>query len=247
MRGRAPALVLLAGLCAPAAIAQVAVGDAPARDASRILRQMRAACGGARWERVAGWHERGRVEFGGMTGRHEAWSDMRTLKSASAARFDNGMSRRAGYNGRVFWLVPPGGAVQISTDPAALRRQRRDTYLSSYGWFLPNRFPARFMVRGEERRDGRVYDVITVTPAGADSADLWVDRHTRRIGRIVAGREFVDLSDYRNFSGLCSPTRGRQGDGDSTRIIVLHIEAVTLAALPPATFDPPAAPAPTPD
>jgi hypothetical protein len=149
--------------------------------------------------------------------------------------------RHWGFDGTMHWQVRPDGSVEISRDPALLRRHRRDSYLSSAGWFLPDRFPATFAPAGTQSFGGRVHDVLRVTPQDSDPFDLWVDRETRRIGRIVAGAEHADLADYRMFGGICSATTGRQGDGDPAHGIVLHVGTIeTGHPIPAATFQPPA-------
>ena len=121
-----------------------------------------------------------------------------------------------------------------------LRRQRRDAYLSSAGWFFPERFPAEIVLAGAQDSGGETLDVLRITPRDADSFELWVDRETHRVRRIGAGSEYAELSDYRMFGGVCSATTGRQGDGDPAHEIVLHVQTVdTGAPIPPATFDPP--------
>ena len=202
---------------------------------------MKAACGGEAWERVQGWHETGIVDLPGQPGvPYEIWHDMRTLKTAMINRVDGRVVRHAGFNGSESWQVAADGRVTIGRDPAVVRRQRRDAYLSSAGWFFRDRFPAAIILAGTETRDGRVHDVLRFTPEHADSFDLWVARDTHRISRIVAGNEYAELTDYRMFDGLCSATTGRQGDGDPAHEIVLHVQTVeTEDAVPAATFEPP--------
>ena len=171
---------------------------------------------------------------------YHTWHDMRTLKTATINRVDGRVLRHAGFNGSEYWQVAADGRVTIGRDPAVVRRQRRDAYLSSAGWFFRDRFPAAIILAGAETRDGRIYDVLRFTPEHADSFDLWVARDTHRISRIVASNELAELADYRMFDGVCSATTGRQGDGDPTHEIVLHVQTVeTGAAVPAATFEPP--------
>jgi hypothetical protein len=210
---------------------------------SALLAQMRAACGGKAWDRVKGWHETGRVDLPGRPGLpYESWSDMRRLKSATLSRLDGRIVRHAGFDGNMSWRVGPDGRVETVSDEAMLRRSRRDTYLSSFGYFYPRRFPAEFRLVGAETREGRTYDVLRVAPRQADSVDFWVDRATHRIGRIVAGQEYAELGDYRIFSGICTPTTGRQGDGDPAHDIVLHVETVETGPVADSVFSPPSLP-----
>lgn len=164
---------------------------------------------------------------------------MRTLKSASLNRVDGRVVRQAGFDGIMSWHAGPDGRVERVRDEAALRRSRRDCYLSSFGYFFAQRFPANFSVTGRQILDGRTYEVLRVTPSNAESADLWVDHATHRIGRIIAGYEFAELRDYRTFSGVCTPTRGRQGDSDPAHEVVLHVETVETGPIAASVFSPP--------
>ena len=95
------------------------------------------------------------------------------------------------------------------------------------------------MVEDQQPEGGGVFDVLRVTPPDADSLDLWIDRETRRIGRIVAGEEFAVPSDYRSFHGVCTATSGRQGGGDPANEIVLHVETVEVGPVSAKLFAPP--------
>jgi hypothetical protein len=232
------AAMLGGGLAACAATAGPSAHQAgvPGPEAA-LLARMRAACGGDAWDRVQGWHETGQVDMPGRPGlRYDAYHDMRTLKTTYVQRLDGRIVRLGGYDGETSWRVRPDGSVERSSDPAALRRIRRDMYLSNAAYFFPDRFPAQFALAGVHSLNGRTFDVLRVTPADAESADLWVDRETRRVGRIVAGNEMAEGSDYRTFDGVCTPTRLRQGDGDPAHEIVLRVEAVETGPIDPARF-----------
>jgi hypothetical protein len=235
------AAMLVGGLAAGAASAGPSAHQAavPGPE-TQLLARRRAACGGDAWDRVQGWHEAGQVDMPGQSGlRYDAYHDMHTLKTTYVQRLDGRVVRLGGYDGEASWRVRPDGSVERSSDPAALRRIRRDMYLSNAAYFFPERFPADFAMAGVETQGGRTFDVLRVTPADAESADLWIDRETHRVGRIVAGNEMAEGSDYRMFEGVCSPTRLRQGDGDPAHEIVLRVETVETGPIDPARFVPP--------
>lgn len=235
--------MILGALMASAGLAQSPVAPPDPR-VRTLLAEMRAACGGDAWDRVRGWHETGRVDLpGGVSLPYEAWHGLGSPPTAAYVnRVDGRVVRQAGYDGSVQWQVGPDGQVAVATDAAALRKRRRDAYLSSFGWFFPGRVPAAFVLLGSRDHGGRSYDVLQVTPEGGDSAELWVDRETRRVGRLVAAPEYAELSDYRTFAGVCTPTVGRQGDGDPAHALVIHVEGVETGAVDPGRFAPPAPP-----
>ncbi len=233
MRLMLVALGLLANAAAPAAGT-----DATAQT---LLAQMKAACGGSAWDRVQSWHETGTVEFpNGRTAENEVWHDMHTLKSAMIGRIDGKIVRRAGFDGTTYWQSGPDGQIRTGNDLTGLRQQRRDAYLSSFGWFFPARFPAEIQLAENKAIEGETFQVLRITPQDAGSFELWVDRGTHLVRRIVAGKEYADLSEYKTFDGVCTATWGMQGDGNPEHEIALRVRTVeTGTAAPPSIFAPP--------
>src|SRR5581483_4124444 len=98
-------------------------------------------------------------------------------------------------------------------DPKCIHRTKLDAslvkegaYLTSFGFFFPDRFPASFHYDGTRSEGGIQYDVIKVSPAGLQPVDLWLNRQTHRIARFVtAGGLQTDLSDYRSVDGVTVP------------------------------------------
>lgn len=217
---------------------------APAPSPERaLLAEMKAACGGAAWDRAPGWYENGHAELpGGGRASYEAWHDIRTLRTLYAQSVGGRLAGLAGYDGETIWQSGPDGQVRRGGDPATVRRRLRDIYVSSFGFFFPDRFPATFALLGTRSHEGRDYDVLRVAPANADSAELWVDRETHRVGRIVVTGETAELADYRTFDGLCTATTGRQGDGDPAHAMVLHVENVVIRPIGAGRFSPPTTP-----
>ena len=204
-----------------------------------LLAQMRASCGGRAWDRVQGWHEAGSVEMGGQSGlTYEAFHEISTLRTTYVQRLNGKIVRLGGYDGSNSWRVRPNGTVEMTNEPAMLRKARRDMYLSNAGYFFPKRFPAQFQLTGVQTVGDRSFDVLRVTPTDAESADLWVDRQTHRIFRIVAGNEMAEGSEYRMFGEVCGPTRLRQSDGDPAHEIVLKVETVETGPIEPSRFVP---------
>lgn len=233
MRMLFPFVLMLAGCTTP----NGRIDRAP----ERLLSEMKAACGGAAWDRVRSWHETSVAEIPGM-GRfdNDVWHDMQALKSVMFSAANGRRMRAVGYNGEVAWQQGPDGQVRSSIDPARLRVQRRDAYLSSFGWFFPRRFPAEFAMKSDMTYRGKNYSVIQVSPRNAEPFDLWVDPATRQVGRIVAGDEYAELSDYRTFGGVCTATKGRQGGGDGKPELALRvIDVKTDQSAAPSLFDPP--------
>ncbi len=223
-----------------ASVSAAGAADA-ARPEMRLLAEMKAACGGAAWDRVESWHEKSEADIKGMPPiQNEVWHDMQSLKS-SMTSFANGQAiRKTGYNGISAWRVGPDGKVMVISDGALLRKQRRDAYLSSFGWFFPKRFPAKFKLLADGSRDGLNYRVLHIDPKDADPLELWIDPSSHLVRRIVAGNEYAELSEYKTFGGVCTATIGRQGNGTPEQDMLLRVIEVRTSQRAPATaFDPP--------
>jgi hypothetical protein len=147
------------------------------------MAEMKAASGGAALDAPAGFHEIGTVVRDGISGTYETWGDLRVLRSAGSHTL-GGSTGSGGFDGRVAWSLGADGAVHTDTTREGLAASRLGTYLTLGGYFYPDRFPAQFEYRGPRQADGAAYDVVTVTPADSDSADLWLDTATHRLQRI---------------------------------------------------------------
>jgi hypothetical protein len=234
MRSLCIAIMLMASACVSTSAHNKA---APAG----LLTEMKAACGGSAWDRAQAWHERSTAEIPGMPlFENEVWHDLHSLKSAMVSKAGGRVMRATGYNGTVAWLRGPDGQVRTSDDPARLRQQRRDAYLSSFGWFFPDRFPAAFKLMGEADYEGAKYLVLNIAPNDADAFDLWIDPQSRLVRRIVAGEESADLADYRSFHGVCTATTGRQrGAAGAPEMVLRVLDVTTDEPAPSSVFDPP--------
>jgi hypothetical protein len=191
------------------AVAAIVMGAGPASAASdaralELIAAAKQATGGANLDRPQMFHERGVMTRDGKQGAYETYGDLWTLRSHGTQTFD-GKTSGGGFDGQVSWHSGPGGTVQTATDAPTLRGERLGTYLTLSGFFYPDRFPAELHDLGRQQRAGRSYDVVSVTPKDADSADLWFDAATHRLGHIeaTAGGSSVagDVGDYRLVDG----------------------------------------------
>lgn len=207
----------------------------------KLLGELKAACGGSAWDRAQGWHETSEATIKGMPPiRNEVWHDLKSLKSAMTSTVNDRVFRRTGFNGTIAWRGGPDGQVKLMSEESDLRRQRRDVYLSSFGWFFPKRFPAQFELLADANRDGQSYRVLRITPRNAEPLELWIDPKSMLVRRITAGAEYAELSDYKTFGRVCTATVGRQGDGKPENEIVLRVlDVQTSKSAPAAAFDPP--------
>jgi hypothetical protein len=202
-------LALALGLLLTAAAQADAKGhgrmaDGYSRPAEQVLADARNATGGAGWNMLRGIHTIGHLNAppgaSGGTIRFETWSDplrygLRTeTHGAAGVRID-------GFNGQGDWSILPDGRIVTVEDPAAVDKLRTEAFLAAGGVFYTSRFEAHGEVIGAKTAGGRTYDVLNVQPWGGASRELWFDRATHLLTRIVdrTGPQAVttELSDYR--------------------------------------------------
>jgi hypothetical protein len=218
------AVVALAGLAA-GGVAQAQY----APEAVRVLDRARAATGGAAWAKVAGLHEVG-VE-GGL--RYERWADplrfgLRTDVETPAGRVVRG------YNGAGAWSLHPA-SVDVAAEPKPdLGAARSDAYVAGYGYFFRSRFDARASYVGVRQSDGRRFEVVKVHPNEGKARELWFDRKTGLLGRIVdpaAEKPLtVEVSDYRRVGGVMVPFRFVTFGGALAKPVERALQAVDFKA-----------------
>lgn len=220
--------------------ARAADNPADVARGAKILADARAACGGPAWDRIAGWHERGRITIPGHPeGSYEEWSAITTLAMAMRTEPGGSPVSYVGTDGTLSWRAQPDGIVDIGPPSGPARLHPRDAYLSNFAYFLPARFPAT-AVAGDARTIGQVvYDVVFVRPVGVEPFELWIDRASHRVARIVVGNQVAELRNYRTVSGVCAPTVAIQTDGNPAHTTTIDIDSVDTAPLPKSAFAPP--------
>jgi hypothetical protein len=207
-------------------------------EAARLLASAREASGGTKWQAVVTWHESGRITQGGFEGKYDRWLNFVGLRNAAIFDFDRSCTCE-GWNGNLFWSIGPSGIKGLPNSPSAVT----DAYRRAFGYWKPDRFPAKQIYIGSRKLEDKICDVVKITPKGGTSFELWIDRETHLILREVdlAGSKSRtrDFSDFREISGIKVPGKVRESTGNHT------LEETTTSAIqlnvvfPADRFDPP--------
>lgn len=223
----AAALTLAAG-------AVPALGQTTSGPAKEVIAAARAASGGAGWNQLRGLSETGKLD--GVA--YRAWYD--PVRYGARVETDEAAGRRVhGFNGAGDWVIHPDRTIRGRADRAAMAQARTAAYLAVNGWYFPSRFAANISHAGvRQGLGGRSFDVLKVEPMGGEPRELWFDRKTHLLARIVdrtGGRQVAtELSDYRRVEGLMLPFRAVTDRGG--RPSVRQAEAITLTPADRAKF-----------
>jgi hypothetical protein len=228
--------VFAAVVCAAPMLAAAA-----GHDPASILRQAKAAAGGAAWDAKTGSYEEG--VHGAV--RYKTWLDYRTYRMRSESEHD-GVRSTVGFNGKISWRVGPDGKVTVKDDPDTLREAITTAYASNAGYFWPDRFPATFRYVREARAGGRTFDVIEVAPKGGRAFEVWFDRRTHLLGRIVDQKGtppvWVEIKPPRRVGDVTVSMGGVIHSFDGAFSEDMRVASVEYRDVPDSTFDPPASP-----
>jgi len=183
LSGRLVLLLAAAVICPPAEAAKprpraTAIGYT--RDAARVLGEARAASGGAGWNYLRGWHETGKLDGAP----YETWQDPLRYGLRVEVRGSDGLHAH-GFNGQGAWTIAPSGDAQGTGDPGPVGAARAEAFFGVYGFFYPGRFDAHGDYLGVRQLAGRAYEVVEVKPWNAPARQLWFDRRTHLIARMV--------------------------------------------------------------
>lgn len=186
----------------------VAASAAPAPDPNTLIEAAKQAMGGQAWDTTRVWHEAGELTSGGLAGHYESWESLDSLHNTS--RFNLGpVSGSSGWDGKQAWTTDTTGEVRIETSGEAIAQAIQDAYRGGYGFFFPQRFESTREFVGARSADGANYEVIKVTPKGAEPFEVWIDSNTHLVAREVqlTGSQphtFI-FSEFRQIDGLLLP------------------------------------------
>ncbi|MEO7641071.1 MAG: hypothetical protein ABIU07_06640 [Ramlibacter sp.] len=212
MTGTLQRLAIAAALALACAVAPADAAPKKARvqqgysaGAQQILARARQASGGAGWSLLRGWHETGHIGGPGGSQAYESWFDTLRYGSRIETHGPEGVTVR-GFNGQGAWRIAPSGVSTPIDDRAQAAEMRTEAFLGGGGVFYTSRFDAHGEIVGTRTLRGRTFDLINVQPWSGAPRELWFDRATHLLTRIVdrtTGQPVItELSDYRKVGPI---------------------------------------------
>jgi hypothetical protein len=201
----AMACCLTSVVLTPSAAAQNAVAAQQySAAAQRVLNQARSVSGGPGWNTIRGIHETGRRA--GV--RYESWRDPVRYGQRVETHEAAGKRVRA-FNGAAEWQILPTGQATGADDIATVARARSEAFFGSFGYFFPSRYDIRTAYVGVRKQGDRTFEVIVVRPAGGLPRELWFDRRTSLLARIInrsgPAPTTTEVLDYRRVGAIMAP------------------------------------------
>lgn len=211
-----------------------------------LLRQAREAAGGAALNNVAALHVRSTVTAGERHGTFERWEDLthgRYVRQTALPPRDTA----EGFDGVSYWVQPRSGIGYVLGGDDARLAAVDDAFEVQRGWWFPDCHLSTIADAGTRTESDRSFDVVRITPEGGRPFELWFDRATHMVDRVVEQQaeqlSVVHYSDYRRVSGVMLPFTVESGDGLTHFSRVETVQSVEInPAIPDRAYALPALP-----
>ncbi len=144
----------------------------------------------------------------GLTGVATAAYDTRT--GAFVETSDVGpLHEGDGFDGREAWMREDSGGIVPEAGGDKRQIAVNQAYRNAQLWWRPDHGGALVTSGGARTRDGKTYDVLSVTPKGGKAFEAWFGQDDHLLARVVEPQAFMtfttDFSDYRPAGGGKTP------------------------------------------
>ncbi len=198
----------------------------PSNNPKEILRANKEATGGAAWNSLRTTHVTATLATGGLEGTAESWEE--TLTGRTSSRFALGPLKGAeGFDGKVSWQEDDAGEITDQEGKEAAEGRANQVYRQAFAYWYPERGEAAMEHAGVRGEGERSFDVLRITPKGGRPMEMWIDRATHLLDRLVEANgsqtTTTYFSDYRDVQGRKVPFRSRVTNGEEKydQVVVL--------------------------
>ena len=196
--------------------------------AQDVLIRAKAAAGGAAIDGIQSTRAQLTISVGGIGGTASSVED--NVAGRYVDRYELGPTKGAnGFDGEKAWSQDASGQVRLDDGNEARLVAANEAYRRSYSHWT-NRRPGRIEFIGELRDGDARFDVVRIIPEGGRPYDLWIDRGTHLIAKLVEkGATRVSTSyftDYRETQGVKVAHAVRVSLGDPKYDTVLKTDSV---------------------
>jgi hypothetical protein len=190
-----------------------------------LFARERAASGGAAWRTVVALRTTGTITQGGAASPFTSLVDPRSGWSTQTTTVGS-LVDVSGYDGLVWDFQ--GGPVMQQTLPGLVADNLTQAYIARDGWWNAADPAAMTPLGAQGPRDG-----VRVVPRGGSAVDVWFDRRSGLIARLVAhadtGPVTTTLDDYRTVGDVILPYRSDSIDATGAETLQVARTIVPLA------------------
>jgi hypothetical protein len=188
---------------------------AAARDVEMVVRQTKAAAGGAALDTLTAIRITYRLRQSGLEGSGTTLTDLTTGRTVMRFRLGP-MTGAEGYDGRSTWIQDTAGIVTVPEGGDRRRRTVSAQYRNALAFWYPARAkPARIGFRLQLFRS-RIKEALEVAPDGGLPFELWFDAQTKMLDRVIevgaSETRTTIYEDYRQIAGAMIPHRIRSSN-----------------------------------
>jgi hypothetical protein len=242
-------IIRIAPIIILAALGTQAHAAATPGKADALIAAAKSATGGPAWDKVVTWHETGKVTAGGLSGTYEQWEDLTSLHSAGGYSLGPVIGGD-GWDGTSAWTTDNSKEVRVEKSGESVAQAIQDAYRSGYAFFFPSRFKAAHEYAGPRTADGKTYEAVKFTPAGAEPFEAWFDPATHLIVReiqLTGGQPHTFMfSDFAHEGALLVPKKTIDRVGNNPKYDTV-IEVASISFTGPETLSRYAPPPPPPN
>jgi hypothetical protein len=174
--------------------------------AAQVLAANQTATAGNQWQAKDDLELRYDYKGQGMTGQVNFTQDVK--RGRFVDRWVNAPTDNAtGFDGKTAWEQEPSGTATPQEGGDVRQLAVNEAYRLQNLWWRGDRGGATVVDAGRKSKDGKTYDVLTVTPKGGKPFDAWFDSATHLLTRTVETNVTLTITtDYSDFA----PTDGVQ-------------------------------------
>ena len=232
--------IALLAVLAMIGIAGPSQARAPMSKADAVIAASKSATGANNWDGLAGCHEEG-SRGGGITYTTRFSLEKYGMR-VDSLRGDK--TRSMGFDGKVRWQSM-GGKTDVSADAESIREAILTDYLSINGFYFPDRFPATVTYLREATDAGGKFDVLEITPEGARPLEVWFDRRTHLVRKVVDQQGTppvtVVATSHRRFGDFTVADKLIVSGADGKVVDTGIVTAFRCGPIDSKAFDPPGA------
>ncbi len=178
---------------------------AHARDVQMVVKQTKAAAGGAALDELKAIRITYRLRQAGLEGTGTTLTDV--LTGRTVTRFDLGpMTGAEGFDGRRSWFQDTAGIVTVPEGGDRRAQTASAQYRNALAYWYPARAPPSRTAFRVQLFRGRIKEALEIAPQGGLPFELWFDAQTKMLDRVIevgaTETRTTIYEDYRPIGGL---------------------------------------------